>query len=244
MDFTLIFILVISLIGFVVFRFLTRRKKPVAKDQTSVAEMGFSPIPFPEADFKQAINRLHHKYSGQQLAVADVFQKVVDQDYVYILDLEDQAEKDHFFLARDMIAIQSPELELPRMTIMTRFKALGGFGNMMDRFVSQHSNWETNLQGLILLDYTSTPAIRQRYLIFSPAAAEGLTRQFLNNTRMSFLMSMENNYVIDTLGDMLTIMNAGANPNESRKNQIERNVQDALSLAGFFKSVTPVNSLN
>jgi hypothetical protein len=244
MDFTLILILVVSLIGYMVFRFLTRRKKPVIKDQTSLIESGFSPIPFPEADLKQAIDRLHHKYPDQQLAVTDVFQKITDQGYVYILDLEDQAEKEPFFLARDMVAIRSPDLNLPRITIMTRFKALGGFGTLMDRFVSRHSNWDSNLQELIQLNYDSYPAISQRYLIFSPAGTEETTRQFLSDSRLAFLVKLDTNYVIDTLGDMLTLITPAVNPNESRKTQIERSVQDALLLARLFKSDTPLSPLS
>ncbi len=236
MDFTLVFILIISIFGFIAFRFFTRRKKTVVKDQTNRVELGFLPIPFPEADFKQSINQLHHKYSGQQIAVTDVFQKVVDQDYVYLFDVEDQAEKEPFVLARDMVAIRSLKLTLPRMTIMTRFKAMGGFGNVMDRFVSRHSNWDFNLQGLIQLDYESNPIISQRYLVFSPAAAEESTRQFLTDTRLSFLASLENNYVIDTLGDIFTIINASSSKELSRKAQIERSVQDAISLANLFQN--------
>ncbi len=236
MDSSLIFILVISILGFLVFRFFTRRKKPVVKEPLSMADLGFSAIPFPEADFKMAITRLHHKYSGQQLAVADVFQKVVDQEYVYILDLEDQAEKDHFFLARDMVAIRSPEFDLPRMTIMTRLKAMGGLGNLMDRFVSRHSNWESNLQGLIQLDYDNNPIISQRYLIFSTAESEELVRLLLSDTRLNFLAGLDTNYVIDTQGDTLTIMNATINSAETRKVRIERTIQDAISLAILLKN--------
>ncbi len=235
MDFALIFILVISIFGFIAFRFFTRRKKPVVKEHFGMLELGFSPIPFPEADFKLAVNRLHHKYSGQQLAVADVFQKVIERDFIYILDLEDQAEKEPFFLARDMVVIRSPELDLPRMTIMTRLKAMGGLGKLMDRFVSRHSNWDLNLQGLIQLNYESNPAVHQRYLVFSTAASEELVRQFLNDARLSFLITMENNYVIDTLGDMLTIIPAAANSINSRGTQIKQSIQDAESLARLFK---------
>ncbi len=242
MDFTLIFILLVSLMGVLAFRFFTRRKKPVIKENTNMVELGFSPIPFPEADFKQVIIRLHHKYPGQQIAVADVYQKVIGQDYVYLFDVEDQAEKESFFLARDMVAIRSTGLQLPRMTFMTRLKAMGGVGNLMDRFVSQHSNWASNLQGLIQINYDNHPEISQRYLVFTTTEAEETVREYLNEDRLSFLSRMENNYVIDALDDTLTVMRATGITRGHRQAQVEQSIKDASSLAEVFKTKTTVPS--
>jgi hypothetical protein len=244
MDISLVLILIISILGFLAYRFFTKRNKPVEKEKTSMAELGFMPIPFPEADFKQAINHLHNKYSEQKIAVSDVFQKVVGQDYVYILDVMDQAEKELFILAHDMVAIRSPSLNLPRVTIMPRFKNMGGLGSLMDRFVSKHSNWDANLQGLSLMDFKSNSSISQRYLIFSPASNEETARRFLTDSRLSFLVNLENNYVIDMWGDMLTIMNVTTNRNEAHQTQIERSVQDAILLADELKTIAPDQSIN
>ena len=242
MDFTLIIILIVSIMGVLAFRFFTRRKKPVIKEKTNMVELGFLPIPFPEVDFKQVIIRLHHKYPGQQIAVADVYQKVIGQDYVYILDVEDQAEKESFFLARDMVAIRSTGLQMPRMTFMTRLKTMGGVGNLMDRFVSHHSNWASNLQGLIQINYDDHPEISQRYLVFTTTEAEGTVRQYLNENRLSFLGRMENNYVIDTLDDTLTVIRAVGVSSGNQQAQIEQSVQDAISLVEVFKTETAVAS--
>jgi hypothetical protein len=125
---------------------------------------------------------------------------------------------------------------------MTRLKAMGGVGNLMDRFVSQHSNWASNLQGLIQINYDNHPEISQRYLVFTTTEAEETVREYLNEDRLSFLSRMENNYVIDALDDTLTVMRATGITRGHRQAQIEQSIKDASSLAEVFKTKTTVPS--
>jgi hypothetical protein len=228
------FIALIFIAGIIIFTvrsYQKRNRRPVI-DQVGMADLGFTPAPYPEASLKRSVNQIHTKYPNQMLAMHDVFQQDHADFQLFLFDLIDEAGKQPTTLAQDMLAVFSAGFSFPRITILTRPNVSGSLGNVVGKFLDRMANWEDNVQGLRQVTIESSPDLQQRYMIF--AVDETAARDFLTLDRLDFLGKLDNHYALDFGEDTFTLIPVMPKAALSRRERIEEYVRDVRSLVTVF----------
>jgi hypothetical protein len=234
MDYIVVVLLIMTGVIIFVLRYYQQNKRKPVTEVIGMPEIGYTPASYADATLRRNVGNLHTKYPDQELVLHDVFIQEHPDCQVSLFDIQDVGSKQPTWLARDMVAVTSQQMNTPRVTILTRANVTGKFGNLFDRFLHQMANWENNTQGLKQVDLQEQSNVNQRYLVF--AVDEDRARRFLTPECLGFLASLSNHYMIDTFGDTLTIACVIEQPGQSRKDRILQTTEDAIAISKLFSS--------
>jgi hypothetical protein len=229
--YTLILLLFITTIAFFAIRFFSRRKKKEIVEPVGMSELGFSALVDPNPSLLLHINQLHQKYPNQDLVLHDVFYKKQDNIELFLFDIHDRGGKEISVFAQDVIAVISPILNPPRITMLSRPGNTGFSGFLTDRFISHIANWE-NLQDLKIFSLTDYPDFNRRYYVF--CTDENQAQEFLTEPRVKYLLQQNNKYALEMDQGIISLHLTASPPNLSRQERIQQTTSKSLEMVKVF----------
>lgn len=142
--------------------------------------LGFEPLDPPPAELTEPVLALHERGRKSGHKVDNVFERRGSTDRLYLLDLEDSSgDSSH----EGVIAVFSPRLHVPRLTIYPRLEGKGylaGLGNrLLKKLAQRHGK---------TVDLPSHPRFARRHFVSGPD--EEAIRRFLTVDRLAAMEHM------------------------------------------------------
>lgn len=143
--------------------------------------LGFEPLDSAPAEVAEPILALYTRGKRSEHKIDSVFERRGSTDRLYLLDLKDSSgDSSH----EGVIAVFSPRLHIPRLTIYPRLEGeghLAGLGNrLLKRLVQRHGK---------TVDFPSHPGFARRHFVSGPD--EEAIRRFLTAGRLDRLATIE-----------------------------------------------------
>jgi hypothetical protein len=182
-----------GLVAFLIYKGTLSAREAKAERLRGLRALGFEPVDTPAPEIARPIIALqdHGKKHGHR--IANVFERRSSTDRLYLLDIEDSSGDS----SRDgVIAVFSPRLRIPRLTIYPRLEGeghLAGLGNrLLKRLAQRHGR---------TVDLPSHPRFARRHFVSGPD--EETLRRFLTADRLDRLAGIEH-MAVEGEGDHFT----------------------------------------
>jgi len=202
-----------GLVAFLIYKGILSAREAKAEKLRGLRALGFEPLVALPADDAEAVLALHDKKK-----IKNVFERRGSTDRLYLLDLErDSDDSSH----HETIAVFSPRLRLPSLTLFPRIGGDGGLaalGNLLLKKLAQRRGKA--------LDLPAHPRFARRHFVSGPD--EEALRQFLTTDRLDRLAALEH-MVVDGKGSVFTYQRVhfGKQKGRIHRDQIAERVQQA-----------------
>ena len=149
-----------GLVAFLIYKGLLSAREAKAERARGLRTLGFEPVETPPEDVRDAILALHRRGKTPGHKIDEVFERRSGSDRFFLFDLEDSSgDTDH----TGVMAVLSPRLHSPRLTISPRLEGegrLASLGNLLLKRVAHH-------QGQTV-DFTSHSRFSRRHFVSGP----------------------------------------------------------------------------
>lgn len=204
LDVSIVAILVVALfagvlVALLVWAFFPGRKKISAKQQ-ALRALGFMPLKAPPQDLAARMLAFYHCAPQQSLRLRDVCQKSFTAgSCAYVFGFEDADD--------DMLAIISPDLNVPRFSLLPRLVENGNVSGFLFGTLSKLVDRAVDQTEMQMVDFVGQSDLGRRFIVFGEDEVE--LRSFLSAERLAQLVDLVGTYDIEAGRDSF-VMKVGS----------------------------------
>jgi hypothetical protein len=166
------------------------------------AAAGLSPVHMPDPAFVDRLAHLLRQNNDDELSVANVFKSDRLDHTLYMLDVKTRPRSgEHSAAVSSIVAIRSPRLRLPRLSVRPKLNFQGAVGGALSRFVNGFITARAP-QDLTHVDLRAFGEIDADYVLFG--ADHGAVRAVLTNG-LGALLRRCRWFMIEAEGDLLAM---------------------------------------
>lgn len=170
-----------GLIAFLVYKGTAFAKQRKEERRRGRRTLGFEPLDSPPAEVAERILAMHHRGGLRGGKLREVFERRGSADRFYLFDLVDGSGDGR---RERVVAVSSPRLHLPRLTLSPRLEGdgrLAALGNLvLKKMAERHGH---------AVDLASHSRFARRHFVSGPDEAS--IRRLLNEDRLDRLAEMD-----------------------------------------------------
>jgi len=225
-DHMVIVVLAVGLlVAFLIYKGTLSAREARGEKRRGLRALGFEPVASLPPDVAEAILALHQQGKKPEHTIGEAFERRGSADELYLYDLRSKSGDS---VRHGVIAIRSPRLKLPRMTIFPRLEGegrLSALGNLLIKKLGQRHGRT--------LDFAAHPHFARRH--FVSGANEQPIRRFLTDRRLDRLAEMKH-MGVETDGDLFTYeeIHFGRRKHEGPRARTAHDVERAEELLRVF----------
>jgi hypothetical protein len=211
-----------GLVAFLVYKGVQWARAAREERFRNLRALGFEPLEPPPTEVVEFLLALH----GGKKRVTDLFERRGSAERLYLFDLQDNSGESS---AHEALAVFSPRLELPRLTISPRIGGDGRLAALGNRLLKKLARRRGKA-----VEFPSHPRFAQRHLVNAPD--EEAARRFLTPDRLDRLAAM-GRMVVEGEGGRFTYQRIRFQRRAghwSDRQEIAERVQDAEELLRTF----------
>lgn len=191
---------IIGAFAILLFASLRANRLAAARKKDSAALLGLRHLSSFDPILLQRIAPLLHRNSTNGLELRNVYQRKLPDGDLYMFDLWDTSGESSSSVCDSAFALFSPELALPRLSLLPRLEENGKLAALANRFIG----WAAS-QSLPHIDFDGPFDFVQNYLVFG--LDEPVVRSFLDDILRSRLAHLKG-VSIETEGGLIIVSDA------------------------------------
>jgi hypothetical protein len=225
-DHMVIIVLAVGgLVAFLLYKGTMSAREAREERRRGLRALGFEPLASPPPQVAELILALHQHGKKREHKIEEMFERTGAADRLYLLDLKDQSIDG---VRHGVIAVLSPRLQVPRITIFPRLEGegrLAALANMLVKRLGQRHGGT--------LDFASHPRFARRHFVSGPDEAS--IRRFLTERRLDRLAQMSH-MAVEADGDLFTYeeVRFGRRRTGTAHAEVAHHVQQAEELLHVF----------
>lgn len=171
----------VGLVAFLVYKGVLSAREAKAERIRGLRALGFEPLEAPPEDVREAILALHQQGKKPRHKLDQVFERRGSADRFYLFDLEDSSGDTHH---TGVMAVHSPRLHSPRLTISPRLEGEGGLAALGNMLLKKMAHREGRA-----VDFAAHPRFARRHFVSGPDP--DAIRGFLTERRLDRLAELQ-----------------------------------------------------
>jgi hypothetical protein len=218
---------VAGLVAFLIYKGVLSAREAKAERIRGLRALGFEPLNAPPDDVQDAILALHQRGQKPDHKMDEVFERRGSSDRLYLFDLEDSSGDS---VHTGVMAVVSPRLHTPRLTISPRLQGEGHLAALANRLLKKvgHHDGRT-------VDLAAHPRFARRHFVSGPDPEA--IRRFLTERRIDRLAELQH-VAVEAEGHALTCAHVpfGGKVGQIDRESVTRRVELAEQLLRIFGS--------
>jgi hypothetical protein len=201
---TVTIIVVVVVILLILRGTISARRKRVARHEFLI-NRGYTPVDPSPPELIQGLEKMYLKANVHSIQVHDAFSRPIPNGMVDLFDLMDTGGSESDWIGKDILAVISPDLQLPRIMIQPLPDVLpqGKGAGLVSEVVESAIDWGASLSGYQRVRFPNHPNFDDRRIVIARDQAEA--SDFLSDIRVAQLSGLTRPYHIETNQDMFTI---------------------------------------
>lgn len=197
-----VILLVVGLFAVAIWAIVSQERKARVK-RNYLLGVGFTAVKVPDPTLVERFVRLYQKTPQQEIELRRVLQADLRGGQILVFDVWDTGGEETSVVDTGVVGIVSPDLDLPRFSLMPHLPFKGAVGGLMVQAAERLSGWAASKAGMSPLSFADHPEFEAKFLVFGQDEAQ--VRQFLSPDRLTWLTGLPDLYKIEAGGDAFAL---------------------------------------
>jgi hypothetical protein len=226
-----VILFVVGLFAVAIWAIVSQERKARVK-RNYLLGVGFAAVKAPDPTLVERFVRLYQKTSQQEIELRRVHQADFQGGRILVFDVWDAGGEETSVVDTGVVGIVSPDLDLPRFSLMPHLPFKGAVGGLMVQAAERLSGWAASQAGLFPLSFAGYPEFEAKFVVFGQDEAQ--VRQLLSSDRLAWLSGLPDMYKVEAGGDAFALGCYADRRGRLPEQEIASLVEDAHRLFGLF----------